>query len=151
MRWAIILAGAYALWINYRGWKRKLPWTAASRRAGLLFSTALHTQLILAIGLYSTSPLIHTAWQDLGLAMGDRNQRFFAIEHPVQMLLAILAATVGYTASKRASTDRQRYRRAAIAYTMAASIIALAVPWPSSFHPRPLLPRGEWLSQRSGR
>lgn len=149
-RWAIVIAGLYALVVNYRGWLGSVPWTVAARRSGLYFSTALHVQLIVAIGLYLTSPLIETAWQDLGLAMGDSNQRFFSIEHPVQMFLAIIAATVGYSLSKRASSDRRRFGTAAIAYTLAAILIGLAVPWPFSLHPRPLLPKAEWWERKAG-
>lgn len=147
MRWVILIAGTSALYISYRGWFGKHRWTETARRTALFFSTALHLQLIVAIGLYSTSPLIETAWQDLGMAMGDRNQRFFSIEHPIQMILAILVATVGYGLAKRATSDSKSYRSAAIAFTITTILIAAAIPWPVSSHPRPLLPQLEWLQK----
>ena len=56
------------------------------------------------------------------------------------MLLAISIAQVGYSISKRATTDRARFLRAAIAYSLAGLLILASIPWPFMKYGRPLFP-----------
>lgn len=145
MRWLILLAAALALVVNYHGWLMKRPWTATARTAGLLFSTLLHVQVLVAIVLYATSPLTQTAWADIGLAMSNRDQRFFSIEHPTQMLLAIVIATLGSVRSRRAGSDVAKFKQAALYYSVSVLLILTAIPWPFTSHQRPWVPQFPWL------
>lgn len=144
-RWLILLTAAIALFVNYRGWLTGAEWRDEDRRAGRWFVLCLHLQLCLGLALYVLSPLVGTAWQDLALAMSDRTQRFFSTEHPVQMLTAIVIATIGHARARRAPTSRARFRRAALSYSVSLLLILAAVPWPFSSHSRTWGPRLEWM------
>lgn len=146
MRWLILLAAANALFVNYRGWITKRPWTTSTRTAGLLFSTLLHVQILVAIALYTTSPLTQTAWADIGLAMANRDQRFFSIEHPTQMLLAIGLATFGSLRAKRADSDTAKFKQAALYYSVSVLLILTVIPWPFLSHQRPWMPQLSWIA-----
>jgi hypothetical protein len=73
-------------------------------------------------------------------AMKDSTLRFFAVEHLVGMLLAVAIAQIGYSTSKRATTNRAKFLRSAIAYSLAAILILLSIPWPFMKYGRPLFP-----------
>jgi hypothetical protein len=67
------------------------------------------------------------------MASGD--MRFFALDHPLEMLAALILAHVGSALSRKAPDDAGRHRRAAILYTLSLAAVLLAVPWS-----RPLFP-----------
>ena len=119
----------------YRGWLRKTDWKSADRRAGVFFSSAMDTQLLLGLLLYFFfSPITRAALSDFGAAMSNAGARFFALEHFLYMFLAVVFAHLGSTLSKKGA-HTERHRRAAIWYTLAVLAILLGMPWM-----RPLLP-----------
>ena len=73
-------------------------------------------------------------------AMKDSTLRFFAVEHVAGMLLAVIIAQLGYSLAKRAATDRAKFFRSAIAYSIAAVLILGSIPWPFMKYGRPLFP-----------
>jgi hypothetical protein len=60
---------------------------------------------------------------------------FFAIEHPLAMILAVVFAHLGSALSKKAPDSAGKYRQAAIWYTLSVLLLIIGMPW---F--RPLLP-----------
>lgn len=137
LRWVIVLGGLYALVGAVRGLATNAAWTGADRRAGLIFTSSLNLQFLLGLLLYVVSPLTRSAMADMGAAMANSQLRFFAVEHVVTMLLAVVAAQVGYSTARRAADDRARFVRATIGYAVAGLLIVVGVPWW-----RPLVP---WL------
>ena len=135
LRWVVVLGGVYALVTAYRGLFSRAPWTTSDQRAGLIFTSSLNLQLVLGLLLYFVSPLIQGALQNMGAAMGNDQLRFFTVEHASIMILAIVAAQLGYSLAKRAPDDRAKFVRASVGYTVAALLVAYAIPWW-----RPLLP-----------
>jgi hypothetical protein len=133
IRWVVVLGGLYALVLTLQGFFTRTAWTATVQRAGLIFTSALNIQLVLGILLYFVSPyiqgLVTGMRADMGAIMGDRQSRFFAIEHWFTMILALIIAQVGYSLSKRAKDDRTKYVRSSVAYVLAALLIAYGIPW----------------------
>ena len=56
------------------------------------------------------------------------------------MFLAAVIAQVGYSLSKRATTDRGRFLKGAIAYSISTLLILVSIPWPFMKYGRPLFP-----------
>ncbi|HEX7022970.1 MAG TPA: hypothetical protein VF171_08950 [Trueperaceae bacterium] len=135
LRWLVVLAALYALVKAYAGIIGRSVWTKSDQSAGLIFTSILNLQFLVGLILYGVSPLTRTAMRDMGAAMGSDELRFFAVEHVILMLLAVIIAQVGYTVSKRAPSDRAKFVRAAVSYTLSVVLIAIAIPWW-----RPLLP-----------
>lgn len=133
MRWLVLLSGFVALVDASAGWLKNRPF---NKRTGWLYMTALHTQLLIAIALYATSPLVRAAWHDMAAAMHQRDLRFFSIEHPFQMLIAMTVATLGYGRAKR----RRSWKIAALSTAISLLLILTVIPWPFSSHPRRLGP-----------
>jgi hypothetical protein len=139
LRWLVLALGIWALLRAYVGWARSVAWSPLDRRAGLLFTIAFDIQFLLGLLLYfALSGLTQAALADFSGAMASADLRFFALDHPLLMLAAVILAHVGSALSRKASQDRARHRRAAIFYTLSLVAVLLAIPWS-----RPLLP---WLS-----
>lgn len=140
LRWAVILAALWALLRTWSGVAFRSAWTNQDRKSGLIFSSILNVQFLLGIVLYFLSPITRAAMDNFGAAMKDGALRFYAVEHVTGMLLAVILAQVGYSISKRAATDRGKFLRAAITYTIATLLILGSIPWPFMKYGRPLFP-----------
>ena len=61
---------------------------------------------------------------------GDAATRFFAFEHPLGMLIAIILLHIGKAQGKKAISDRSKHRRTLTFYFLALLIILVSIPWP---------------------
>ena len=71
-----------------------------------------------------TSPRTQAAFADMGAAMKDSILRYFAVEHMLAMLIAVVLIQMGRTLSKKAADDSSKHRKVAI-YTGVALLIIL--------------------------
>jgi Na+/H+ antiporter NhaC len=62
--------------------------------------------------------------------MKDKVARFFLVEHPTLMILAIVFITLGHGMAKKAVDDETKYRKAFRYFLIALVLILAAVPWP---------------------
>ena len=93
-------------------------------------------QLLLGLILYfALSPITRLAMNDIGAAIANIDLRFFAFEHFLVMVLAVIFAHVGVATAKRAAEPEIKHRRSAIWFSLSLIAILLGMPW---F--RPLLP-----------
>jgi hypothetical protein len=130
LRWVVVLGGIYALILTLQGLISRAAWTASAQRAGLIFSSALNLQFVIGLILFVISPYIQGLLRaGMGNIMGEREPRFFVVEHWFTMILAIIAAQLGYSLAKRAKDDRTKYVRSSIGYVLAALLIAYGIPW----------------------
>jgi hypothetical protein len=140
IRWLVLFAGIWAVARAWWGLFVHREWTSWDRRAGVLFSSSLDLQLLLGVILYIFSPLIRVVFQDFGAAMGAAGLRFFALDHVIFTLLAVLVAHLGSLSTKKAPTTRTRFARAALLFTLALVLLLLGIPWPWMAVGRPWLP-----------
>jgi hypothetical protein len=117
-----------------------LSWTRRERLAGLVFSSALATQLLIGLALYFQSPVVHTLMAGGATGLERLKATFFGMMHPLTMITAVVLGQVGFSVSKRLSDDRRKYRVAVFCYTAALAILLLAVPWPWLSYGRSLMP-----------
>jgi uncharacterized membrane protein YphA (DoxX/SURF4 family) len=66
----------------------------------------------------------------LRAVMKDSQLRFFAFEHMIAMIIAIILVHVGYSYSKKRIPDVSKHRRTLLFYGLALLIILIAIPWP---------------------
>ena len=140
LRWIVIMACLWALLRVWSGFFGRSAWTRKDQLAGLIFTSLLNVQFILGLILYAISPILRAAFSNFAAAMKDSALRFFAVEHFAGMLLAVIIAQVGYSIAKRATTDRAKFLRSAVAYSFAGLLIIASIPWPFLKYGRPLLP-----------
>jgi len=141
LRWLVLAAGALAVLRAVVGLFGPRPWTPADDKAGRWFTLTLDVQTLLGLLLYGVlSPVTRNAFADMGTAMGTASLRFWAVEHIVAMLLAVILAHVGKARTRRPPTAAAKHRTALIFFGVALLLLAAGMPWPwSSADPRPLM------------
>ncbi len=129
-RWLVLVFGVLAVVRAFAGWLGKRENGPASRRAGMLFGGMLDLQLLLGLILYfALSPITLAALRDFGAAMKVADSRYFAIEHLVIMLAAVVLVHVGSAAAKKAKSVLAEQRTRAIYYTLALLCVIGGIPW----------------------
>jgi len=141
LRWLVLLAGLLAVVRAITGMVGPRPWTPTDSRSGRLFVLSIDVQTLIGLVLYGVlSPITKGAFEDMAVAMRDSTLRFWAVEHVVMMLVALVLAHVGRARSRGAVADAVRHRRAAIFFTLALVLVFMAMPWPWAREARPLFP-----------
>ncbi len=135
LRWAVIVAGVIAA---VRAWQAAAsPAGPVPRLSGLLFAVLFDVQFLLGLVLYLfLSPRTVVALHGIGAAMADDVQRFWAVEHPFGMIVALVLTHIGRTKLRATGGS---LRRAATYFTLALAIVLLTTPWPFMPYGRPLL------------
>ena len=138
VRWAILLLGLLAIVRAVSGVAAGRQWTRADDRGVALFIRTLDVQMLIGLIIYFTlSPITWEGMGHLGVAMANTGLRFFTIEHPFGMILAIALAHVGERKIRGATDGARRHRLALIFFTLALIVIVASMPWPG----RPIVGR----------
>ncbi|MGQ0643644.1 MAG: hypothetical protein ACT4P6_23090 [Gemmatimonadaceae bacterium] len=137
VRWLVILTAVVALIRSFRGIATGAPWTRREAVSLSSYAGALSLQMLLGLFLYFfLSPLGMRALGDMGAAMRDPSVRYFAVEHPIAMMLGVALAHVAVARTRRASTDANRFRNAAVLVSISLLLVLVRTPWA-----RPLVPQ----------
>jgi len=136
IRWIALILGILAAVRAYLGWFGNREWTVKDRKIGSYFTIAMDAQLLSGLLLYIfLSPTTRTAFQDFGAAMQVGDLRFFVLEHPLFMVLAVVFAHLGSILSRRAEQTKAKFRRAAIWFGLSVLAVLLGMPWMSRIFP----------------
>lgn len=133
IRWLVLSSLLFAILSSYRGWLLSKPYLKFDNSVRHVTATVAHIQLVLGIGLYFISPVVAYFLHNFRTAVHERAIRFFGMEHITMMLVGIIIITVGSVKAKRKKTDKEKFKTAAIWFTVALLIILSSVPW--SFSP----------------
>ncbi|SNC59782.1 hypothetical protein SAMN06265337_0124 [Hymenobacter gelipurpurascens] len=130
-RWLVLIFGLIAIFRAFSGWQGRKAWTGADNGMGAAFVGSMHLQLLLGLILYfGLSPYGIKAFETAGGAvMKDAGSRFFAVEHLVGMLLAVIAAQVGRTLSKKAPDAVLKHKKAFTWFLIALILVLIMIPW----------------------
>ena len=135
----MLAAGLAAVIRAFSGSRSERPWDSTDSRAGLWFIIALDLQLLLGLLLYARlSPITQIAFLDFAGAMRNSTLRFWAVEHGLGMIVAVVLAHVGRVRVRRAANDAQRHSYALLFFAIALLAIVASIPWPGLPYARPL-------------
>lgn len=135
VRWLVLIAGVLAFVVMITGLSGR-RFGPGDRRAGLIYTAVIDLQLLVGLILFFVSPITSGAMQNMGEAMSNTAMRFYLVEHTLMMVLAVVAAHIGYSQTKKAALpDRSRFMRGAIWYGISLLLIFLAIPWDRSLLP----------------
>ena len=138
LRWVVLILGLIAAGRALTAGRRQ--WTRSDHQAGLLFGIAFDIQTLIGLILYFLlSPFTGEALQNIGAAMQNSGLRFWALEHPFGMFVALALVHIGNARIRKTYDDRRKHRLAAIFFTLAVLIMLLTIPWPGMPNGRPLL------------
>ena len=131
LRWIILILLLLSIYKAYVGWKNRKVLSAGDRKTWLFTLIAAHTTLV--VGLYLW------LWGKYGMlkieapsegVMKNKFYRFFWVEHPTFMILAVIMITLGYRMAKKDIPDQAKYRRVLWLFIVALLFILVAIPWP---------------------
>ncbi len=126
LRWLVLLALILALVNAFKKWKGKGGYGAKDKMINLMSMILLHTQALVGLILYFAG--------DMGVKhldnMGNATARFFAIEHMLAMIIAVVLVTIGRKRAEQSKRDAGSHRKIWIWYGIAFIIIMLMIPWP---------------------
>ncbi len=129
-RWLILIVAVLAIGFAFSGWFRKRNWTKADNVLGLLLTILVDIQFVVGIVLYAfVSPVTKAAFADFGAAMKNEMMRFYAVEHIIMMVIALIIIHIGRSKSKKKLIVLRKHRSAAIYYTLGLIVILAAIPW----------------------
>jgi hypothetical protein len=129
-RWLVLLAAVFAIALALAGWLGKKPWTKKDNMAGLLFTIFVDIQFVIGMILYLfVSPFTKAAFADFGAAMKNSVLRFYAVEHILLMVAALVLVHIGKVKAKKEIVAWKKHRTAAIWYGIAFILILAGIPW----------------------
>jgi len=100
-----------------------------------------HTNLLIGLLLlfFGKFGIVHGAPEGVSV-MKDTFYRFFWVEHPVMMIIAIVLITIARGQAKKSIPDATKYKKAFFLFLIALFVILAAIPWPFREVGRALVP-----------
>ncbi len=130
LRWIVLILGIYVIIKSFMGWKGNKVYEKTDNALSGAFMGTLHLQLLIGLALYAVySPIVQGAFNDFGAAMKDSAIRYWAVEHILIMVIAIVIAQIGRIKSKKAITDALKFKKAAIFYLIALLLMLSRIPF----------------------
>jgi hypothetical protein len=130
LRWLILILLLVVIFRSIADSRK--PFTSGHRKTGLFLLIAADMMLLIGIYQWFAGDLGLKSIQLNGASAVMKNSmlRFFAIEHAVGMLVAIILIHIGYSYSKRNIPDAVKHRRTILFYGLSLLIILICIPWP---------------------
>lgn len=129
-RWLLLLLLLIAIFNSMVAGKR--PFIRTDARTGLIITIVADLQLLIGISLWFLGGFGYKQIKAFGMGpvMKDSLMRFFAIEHTLLMLIAIILIHIGKAQGRKAISDKAKHNRTMVYYLIALILILVAVPWP---------------------
>jgi hypothetical protein len=143
LRWVVLILAVVAIVKSYSGMSGKRVFTAGDKKTSLFFMISMDIQLLIGLVLYFTGAMGIKNIQNQGMAavMKDSASRFFAVEHLVGMLLAIVFAHVAYAFAKKNIEDNKKFKKIFLFSLLSLIVMLATIPWPfREAIARPLFP-----------
>jgi hypothetical protein len=129
-RWLVLITLVLAVVFAFVGWFKKREWTKKDNITGLLLTIFMDIQFLVGIVLYAfVSPITKAAFNDFGAAMKNSDLRFYAVEHILLMVIALVLVHIGRAKTKKAIGHWKKHRAATIFYGISLLLILAAIPW----------------------
>lgn len=119
--------------IFYVALKQKKDFSPKHRVLNLVTVSTVHLQALFGLLLYALSPLVQSAFSDIGSAMKNSEMRYFFLEHTLVMLLMLLVITLGNARAKRANSSERKVRISFRAFFLALLLCLTRIPWERLF------------------
>jgi uncharacterized membrane protein YphA (DoxX/SURF4 family) len=128
VRWVAVIGGILAVVTAFS------PNDPKNNRWSLIFTIGLDVQFLVGLLLLLTSNVFST----MGETMRDATARFYAVEHPTMMIVALALAHVGRVMARKAATPASARTKSLIFLGLAALLVVAMTPWPFRLDARPL-------------
>jgi hypothetical protein len=128
-RWIVLLTFFISLFFLIISYKSK-SFLDMFKKFHKIFAISFSVQFLLGIFLYAISPLIISAFSEIGAAMKDKNIRFFLVEHNLIMTISLALSHIGSSKLKKVDLgfDKQ-FRIISIFYFLILLSFIIGIPW----------------------
>lgn len=143
LRWIVLILALVTVVKSLSGMNGKKAFTSGDRKTVLFYMISMDIQLLLGLALYVTGAWGIRNIQNQGMAavMKDSVSRFFAVEHTIGMLIAIVLVHVANASVKKRIADNVKFKRVFILSLLSLIAILASIPWPfRELIGRPLFP-----------
>jgi len=132
LRWIVLVLLVISIVKSYNGWKSKKVFTPGDKKIWLFTMISAHVTLL--IGLYQWLAgrygMLTTSLPEGTSVMKEKFYRFFWVEHPTGMILAVILITVGRGVVKKQIPDPVKYKKVFWFFLAALILILATIPWP---------------------
>jgi hypothetical protein len=130
LRWVVLLLCLIAVLGGLFKWIARKSWTRADRLIGMGFVIAVDIQFLVGLLLFGIlSPLTRAAFANFGVAMQNKEMRFFVLEHSFLMICFLAFVHLGNVRIRRALDDRAKHRAGVIWWGISFMLLLAGVPW----------------------
>ncbi len=132
LRWVILIFLVIGIVKSFVGMTSNKPFTSGDKKIGLFLMIGAHLNLLLGLYLWLAGRYgaLTTTLPEGTSLMKDVFHRFYWIEHPLGMIVAIILITIGRGQSKKNILDVVKHKRSFWYFLIALIIIIATTPWP---------------------
>lgn len=145
LRWIILIVALWAIIKMASGMNGRKSFTASDKRPALFYLIVMDLQLLVGLYLYFVGEwgVKSISRAGFGEVMKTAITRFFAVEHLVGMLIALILVHIGYSATKKKDiSDKKKFSKAFWCFLIAFIAILISIPWPFRELGRGWMPTG---------
>lgn len=142
LRWILLILLLASIVKSYSGLSSKKALTAGDKKTWLFTMISAHTTLLIGLILlfFGTYGIAKGVPEGISV-MKNSTYRFFWVEHPLMMLIAIVFITIARGQAKKSTPDAVKYKKAFWFFIIALLLILASIPWPFRQEiGRPLIP-----------
>lgn len=139
IRWIVLILGIVLIVRSFLGWFKKWDYQERDKQLTSFFAGVFDMQILIGLILFVTKGWVGQLMNSAGEVMKTSFLRFFAVEHWVLMIVAAALIHIGSAKIKKSSDSMNKYKNAAIWFTIAMILTLASIPWPGMAAGRPLL------------
>jgi hypothetical protein len=108
------------------------PFASGDRKLGLFLMISAHITLLIGLYQWFAGPWGYELISNngFGVVMKDSVYRFWAVEHPLGMLISIILITIGKGQARKLIPDDKKHKKSLLFFFIALLVILVTVPWP---------------------
>jgi hypothetical protein len=128
LRYFILLFAIVVVVQSLLGMTGKKAFNKGNRISALFLLIFCDLQLVFGLLLYYLKLVVPGILQQPGM-MKDTYSRFYAVEHSVSMIIAIILVHVGYSVTKKNMDSDRKFKRLFWCSFIALAIFLAMIPW----------------------
>ncbi len=134
LRWVMLLLMIFVIVNCFLGWVQNRKYNKSDDQLSLFLMIAADIQLLIGLILFITGSYGFKLYTQGSMqeVMQSSVLRFFAVEHPLMMIISIALIHVGRAQGKKSPVARIKFKRQFWWYLISFIILIMMIPWPTN-------------------